>query len=120
MTPVGAHHSIAIFDGTRIVKLEGTVMEFRWVNPHASIRLDAIGGGDAPDGRWTVEMAAPNVLIGEGWKGDSLIVGDRITLLANPLRESATSAAGNHRALYVGVVFADGKTLGRVDDGDRP
>jgi hypothetical protein len=120
VTPVHAHHSLAVFDGTRVVKIEGTVTGFRWVNPHASIQVDGIGEGDAPDGSWSVEMTAPNVLIGEGWKGDSLVVGDRITLFANPARAAVATATGNHRGLYVGVVLPDGHILGRVDASERP
>ena len=38
--PAGAHHSTAAFDNTRVVKIEGTITQFRWINPHASIKID--------------------------------------------------------------------------------
>ena len=36
---VSGHHSTAAFDTTRVVKIEGTVTQFRWINPHASIKV---------------------------------------------------------------------------------
>ena len=44
--PVAAHHSTAAFDNTRVVRIEGTVTQFRWINPHASFKLE----GTADDG----------------------------------------------------------------------
>jgi len=113
--PAGAHHSTAAFDNSRVVKLEGTITQFRWINPHASIKIDAKSDGDDPDGVWTVEMTAPNVLINEGWQRTSLKVGDKVTMYVNPLRNQVVLNDGSTGSLYVGVVLADGKTLGRTD-----
>jgi hypothetical protein len=114
--PAGAHHSTAAFDSTRVVKLEGTITQFRWINPHASIKIDAASDGDAPDGVWTVEMTAPNVLINEGWQRTSLKIGDKVTMFVNPLRNMGIVLNdGSTGGLYVGVVLADGTKLGRTD-----
>jgi hypothetical protein len=113
--PAGAHHSTAAFDSGRVVKLEGTITQFRWINPHASIKIDATSEGDDPDGVWTVEMTAPNVLINEGWTRTALKVGDKVTMYVNPLRNKVVLNDGSTGSLYVGVVLADGKTLGRTD-----
>jgi len=115
LAPVGAHHSTAAFDNERVVKIEGTITQFRWINPHASIKIDGIGEGDAPDGLWTVEMTAPNVLINQGWKRNSLVVGDRVTIYVNPLKNAVELKDGSQGGLYVGVVTADGTKLGRTD-----
>ena len=113
--PAGAHHSTAAFDTSRVVKLEGTITQFRWINPHASIKIDATSEGDDPDGVWTVEMTAPNVLINEGWTRTALKAGDKVTMFVNPLRNQVVLNDGSTGSLYVGVVLADGKTLGRTD-----
>ena len=115
LAPASAHHSTAAFDSSRVVKLEGTITQFRWINPHASIKIDGDASGDHPDGLWTVEMTAPNVLINQGWKRTSLVVGDRVTMYVNPLKNAITLNDGSHGSLYVGVVLADGTKLGRVD-----
>ncbi|HEY9182117.1 MAG TPA: DUF6152 family protein [Gammaproteobacteria bacterium] len=113
--PAGAHHSTAAFDNSRVVKLEGTITQFRWINPHASIKIDAKSEGDDPDGVWTVEMTAPNVLINEGWTRTALQVGDKVTMFVNPLRNQVVLNDGSTGGLYVGVILKDGKSLGRTD-----
>lgn len=110
-----AHHSTAAFDTTRVVKIEGTVTAFRWTNPHASFKVDGKSEGDDPDGLWTVEMTAPNILINQGWTRTALVAGDKVTIYVNPLRSAAALNDGSTGALYVGVVLKDGKTLGRTD-----
>ena len=85
--PAAAHHSTAAFDSSRVVRIEGTVTQFRWINPHASFKLEGSAEG-GPDGLWTVEMTAPNVLINSGWKRTSLRVGDEVVAFVNPLRNA--------------------------------
>jgi hypothetical protein len=111
----GAHHSTAAFDTTRVVKIEGTITQFRWINPHASIKIDGVSEGDHPDGVWTVEMTAPNVLINEGWTRTALKTGDKVTMYVNPLRNQVVMNDGSTGSLYVGVVLANGDKLGRTD-----
>ena len=113
--PAGAHHSTAAFETGRVIKITGTVTQFRWTNPHASFKVD--GGASAGDasGLWTIEMTAPNVLINQGWTRDALKLGDKVTIYVNPLRNQVELNDGSRGSLYVGVVLADGKTLGRTD-----
>jgi hypothetical protein len=113
--PSAAHHSTAAFDNTRVVKLEGTITQFRWINPHASIKIDAVSEGDDADGVWTVEMTAPNVLINEGWTRTALQTGDKVTMFVNPLRNKVVLNDGSTGGLYVGVILRDGSKLGRTD-----
>lgn len=113
--PAIAHHSTAAFDNSRVVKIEGTVTQFRWINPHASIKLEGVADGDQPDGLWTIEMTAPNVLINQGWTRTALKQGDKVTMFANPLRNAITLNDGSQGGLYVGVILANGEKLGRTD-----
>ncbi|WP_428099398.1 DUF6152 family protein [Candidatus Rariloculus sp.] len=110
-----AHHSTSAFDNDTVVKVEGTVTQFRWINPHASFKVDGVAEGDAPDGLWTVEMTAANVLLNQGWRRTSLRIGDEVTIYVNPLRNAITLNDGSQGGLYVGVELADGTTLGRTD-----
>ena len=101
-----------------MVTIVGEVTQVRWINPHASFKLS--GTADiGPDGLWTIEMTAPNVLYNQGWKRTSLSVGDQVTVFANPLRNSVTLNDGSQGGLYIGVILKDGSTLGRTDGEGR-
>lgn len=112
--PVQAHHSTAAFDTGAVVRIEGTITQFRWTNPHASIKIDG-DASEGPDGLWTVEMTAPNILLRQGWKRNSLVEGDKVVIFVNPLRNSVTLNDGSQGGLYVGAILADGTELGRTD-----
>ena len=114
--PVGAHHSTAAFDNSRIIRIEGTVTQFRFINPHASIKLEGTAEG-GPDGLWTVEMTAANVLVNQGFKRSSARPGDKVVMFVNPLSNAITLNDGSQGGLYVGMILADGSTLGRTDGG---
>lgn len=112
--PAAAHHSTAAFDNEKVVRVEGTITQFRWINPHASIKIEG-DASEGPDGLWTVEMTAPNILLRQGWKRTSLQTGDKVVMFLNPLKNAITLNDGSQGGLYVGVILADGSTLGRVD-----
>jgi hypothetical protein len=100
-----AHHSPVLFDRTRRLTLNGTVKEFAWMNPHASIQLEvanAEGGVDV----WGVEMNSPNNLVRQGWKSTLVKPGDQVTVIVNPLR------SGEHGGIFVSIKLADGRVLG--------
>jgi len=113
--PIMGHHSTAAFDSNSVVIIEGEVTQVRWINPHASFKLTGDASEDQPDGLWTIEMTAPNVLINQGWKRNSLRVGDKVTVFANPLHNAITLNDGSQGGLYLGVILQDGSTLGRTD-----
>ena len=102
--PASAHHSMAGFDRKNTVKLEGVVKTFSWQNPHCYIEID-VPGKDGKTVTWNVEMTAPGYLARAGWKKTSVKVGDKVTVLANPL------LTGEPGALFVSVTLADGETL---------
>lgn len=101
--PAAAHHSFAMFDQRRIMTLEGTVTEFQWTNPHSFIEMDVKQGKKTV--HWSIELNSPNNLKRQGWKRNSLSVGDRITLRMAPLR------SGDHGGLFLDLKKADGTVL---------
>ncbi len=113
--PAIAHHSTSAFDETQVIKIDGTVTQFRWINPHASFKLEGVAEGDAPDGLWTVEMTAANILVSQGWKRTSIKAGDRVVAYIRPLRNPITLKDGSQGGLYVGIELADGTRLGPID-----
>jgi hypothetical protein len=113
--PTFGHHSTAGFDSSVVVAVEGTVKQFRWINPHASIKVDGKANGGYPEGVWTVEMTAPTVLINAGWKRTSLKEGDKVTIFVNPMRNAMVLKDGSQGGLYVGAILQNGEKLGRTD-----
>jgi hypothetical protein len=113
--PASAHHSTAGFDSSVVVAVEGTVTQFRWINPHASIKVDGKASGGFPGGVWTVEMTAPTVLLNAGWKRTSLKVGDKVTIFVNPMLHNAVLKDSSQGGLYVGAILQGGEKLGRTD-----
>ncbi|HEX4025379.1 MAG TPA: DUF6152 family protein [Steroidobacteraceae bacterium] len=104
--PAWVHHSYAMFDPTRKISVSGTITEFHWTNPHASFKVSATTAAGAPE-IWAVEMGSPNNLIREGWKRTTLKPGDQVTVTVTPLRDGSPGGS------YLGIVLADGKTLGK-------
>ena len=113
--PAAGHHSTAAFDSTTVIRIEGTIKEFRWINPHASIKMEGVAEGDVADGLWTVEMTAANILVNQGWTRNVVRPGDRVVMFVNPLRNPVTLKDGSQGGLYVGVILPDGRTLGPID-----
>lgn len=109
-----AHHSTSAFDNEKVIRIEGTVKQVRWINPHASFKVEG-DASEGPDGLWTVEMTAPNALMRVGWKRTTLKEGDKIVAYINPLKNAITLNDGSQGGLYVGVELADGSTLGQTD-----
>jgi hypothetical protein len=102
---VAAHHSPAVFDRTKEVKLAGTVKAFKWQNPHTWLELDVPnkkGGVDT----WGVEMTSPTFLIRAGWRNNSVRVGDKVNVVVNPVKEGDVKAG-----IFVSITLADGRTL---------
>jgi hypothetical protein len=66
--------------------LNGTVKEFRWVNPHVSLFVLANHPGGAPE-LWSVEITSPGNLTRLGWTRKSFNPGDKVIVEINPLRD---------------------------------
>ena len=101
--PALAHHSSAMFDKTKTVTLAGTVSQFQWTNPHSWIQIVVEDGGAPVE--WSVEMGAPVQLFGLGWRPGSLKPGDKIVVVANPMRD------GSHGAMYLTGKRQDGSAI---------
>jgi hypothetical protein len=109
-----AHHSPAMFDGSKQLTLTGTVREFQFTNPHSYIQL-IVKADDGAEQEWSVEMGANVYLYNLGWRPLTVKAGDTLTVMIIPLR---SGAAGG---LLIEAKTADGKSLvGSSAPGDRP
>ena len=93
-----AHHSAsATYIHGKSVKIEGTLKEFLWRNPHSFMKVQA------PDEKgemqiWVVEGAAPTQLAEQGLTTSSLRPGDHVIVTGLPGR-----LAEDHRLLLASV-----------------
>jgi hypothetical protein len=85
--PAAAHHSDAMFATDKEILLNGTVKQFQYTNPHSWIQLVVTGDSGARPVEWSIETAAPVVLLRAGIKPGSLKPGDKISLRAHPLKD---------------------------------
>ena len=99
-----AHHSAsATYVHGKTVKIEGTLKEFIWRNPHSFMKVQA------PDEKgemqiWVIEGAAPAELNEQGLKNNSIRPGDHVIVTGEPGR-----IAEDHRMLLM--------TIERPSDG---
>ena len=110
---VSAHHSFAAtYDATKMITLNGIVTRVEFRNPHIWVFLDVQGDNGAT--RWGCEGGAPNQLFRQGWRPDTLKVGEQITVEGFASRDG--KPACNMRVLTRAI---DGKRVfaGQAGDG---
>lgn len=107
-----AHHSItANFDQSREVEVHGTVVDFNYVSPHASMVIDGIAyeNGEALSDtvqRWEIESSAVKGLAARGITADTFEPGDEIVVRGAPHRNSSLTRMNSSTFLA-----ADGSPL---------
>jgi Family of unknown function (DUF6152) len=77
-----AHHAFAAeFDREKPVELTGTITKVEWTNPHARFYIDAPDPDlDGQVVNWNFELGSPNGLMRQGWRRETLSLGDTITV----------------------------------------
>ncbi len=86
------------------IELKGAVTRIEWMNPHARFYLDVKDDGGQVT-NWNLELASPNVLVRNGWRRNSLQVGDQVTVDGSQAKDGSRMA--NART----VVLADGRKV---------
>jgi hypothetical protein len=103
--PVYAHHPFsAEYDSNNPVTVMGTVTKIDWENPHAHLYVD-VKGNNGETEHWTMELGNPNKLTNNGWKKDTVKLGDMVTINGWKARD------GSNRANVNTVTMPDGKKL---------
>jgi hypothetical protein len=83
-----AHHSFtATYDETDEIRIEGTLVQFMFRNPHAWVHVMAEDeNGEMV--RWGVEWGGAGQLANQGVSRDSLKAGDHVIITGNPGRNA--------------------------------
>lgn len=119
-TAVSAHHSFsATYENGRKMRLQGTVTRIDWVNPHAYFFID-VRDANGTITNWAVEFGNPLDLERDGWKRNSLHIGDGVTVEGVPARGPSKQAfatsvvlAGTGKRLFVASVTARARSSTR-------
>jgi hypothetical protein len=101
--PISAHHSWPIsYD--RLVTVKGTVVEFKWANPHPMMTLEVQANGGRTE-RWEIGGPAIIRMEANGWTKTTVKPGDVITGIGYQF------ADGQKIVRLERIVLADGKEL---------
>ena len=98
-----AHHSNAEYTN-KLTKMEGTVVEYRWRNPHVTVVWDS-KDETGKVVRWRGELASITTVMGSGLTKDSLKPGQAVRMSVYP------SKLGTPESVIVYITRADGTVV---------
>jgi len=111
--PLAAHHSFsAEYDAKTPVSFKGYVTKLEWMNPHVWFYVDVKDDKGNVIAKWDCEAGNPNALARQGWRRDSLKVGDLITV------EGSRAKDGSFTMNARSIVLAGGKRVLAGSSGD--
>jgi hypothetical protein len=94
---LSAHHSYAMFDGSRTKTVTGTVAKLEWVNPHVFLWVYVPNpDNDSGYDLYAFENGSPNVLTQRGWSRSHFGEGETVAITYWPLLDGR---AGGHFAV---------------------
>ena len=99
-----AHHGGAAWDMKTTLTLQGTVTDFRFVNPHVQIYFDAVDSSGKTV-HWSCETADTSMLERQGWNRGTVKVGDKVTVIGHPAK------TGVKVMVLEKITLPDGKVL---------
>src|SRR3954462_7994431 len=95
VAPLLAHHAVsAEFDRNKPITFTGTVKKVDWMNPHIYTHIetkDASGKTVV----YQVEGGAPNSLFRNGWRPDSLKVGETVSVTGSRAKSEKSFRVGS-------------------------
>ncbi len=110
--PAFAHHGGAAYETTKSTTLKGTIVVFKFINPHCPLFIEVTDEKDSTV-KWDGAFANPGALHRRGWTKEMFKPGDPVTLTGNRAKYGASVM----RVLK--VELADGKTLPALGADDE-
>jgi hypothetical protein len=123
--PALAHHGVAPhYDDGKQVTIDGTVAEFRFINPHSFVYL-RVAGADGTEAVWHCEMASRSVLARNGLTQETFAVGRHVRITGSQARQNPTGCAlreahfDDGSSLRSSTLFGATPASTAVPDGQR-
>ena len=108
--PLLAHHGASGYDTTKLTTLKGTVVDFKFMNPHTELSFD-VKDANGKVQRWTTEAASAVTMLRLGWTKDLFKPGDQVTVTGNATKN------GSYAMRLKTVVAPNGKEYS-IDRGE--
>ena len=102
VAPLSAHHSTAMYTGSRTIT--GKVVKFEWTNPHAHVYIETKDDKGATV-VWDCELMSLNHLRSYGWTAKTVKPGDMVAATGMYARSGDPSMIANRMKL------ADGREI---------
>ena len=111
--PVFSHHSEAAeYDGTKVIKVTGTIKRVEWQNPHVWFYVD-VKDESGKITTWGFSVAPPGSLMRRGITKDALKIGAVVNVEGARARDGSNNASGRR------VTFEDGTNVLTGTEGGR-
>jgi hypothetical protein len=108
VAPLAAHHSFsAQYDSNQPVSLRGAVTKVEWMNPHVYFYIDVRNEESGRTENWALEMGAPAVIQRNGWRQNTMKIGD--VVLVEGTRARSGELLANARSV---TMASNGERLG--------
>jgi hypothetical protein len=105
--------SYLMYAADKEVVLEGTVKDFQYSNPHAVLEM-MVPGPSGTSVQWDILMPSPIKLSKAGIAEKALQPGDKVSVLAHPLKDGGTGGS------LIEVMKQDGSILSLNPGASRP
>ena len=105
--PLFAHHSFSAEYGNEPANLKGAVTKIEWQNPHVFFYIDVRDEETGKVTNWALEMGAPSVIQRNGWRRNTMKIGDLVIVTGTRAKNGKPLA--NARSV---VMASTGQKLG--------